>query len=259
MKGIWFVAAAMAVAVASLGQPAGAARLDCGRPATPDAAAVCRDPELSAMEGEMAGLGFALDALPASKAAADVRHDQEQLFLSERQACETDAACIGAAYRTRLAAIQDELRTGLDRLDVRPAPDLPPPVAAAVADYAERCHRLGGDGKAEGRPQVVTGDFDEDGVDDYLLDTRTLDCGAAGQAFCGKDGCRIDIAVSSEKFRPITATGGQPELAVDGIDVAISVPDSACPDLQDGRACWLTYNWQDGRRVQRYEARPRSD
>ena len=105
MREICFVAPAMAVAVASLA--AGRGRTGGLRPAaTPDAAAVCQDPELAAMEGEMTGLEFALDALPASTAKSDVRHDQEQRFLSERQACGTDAACIGAAYRTQLAAIR---------------------------------------------------------------------------------------------------------------------------------------------------------
>jgi hypothetical protein len=243
---------------------AGLASRDCGAPADADMAAVCASPDLSALDGELRGLRFALEALPASPAAADAPALDQASFLQERSACGDDADCLRMTYQTRIALLQDWIGSDLARQDGSAAPagaaGLPPAVAATLAGYADRCRRLGGGLAVDGsRPEITSRDFDEDGVNDYLLDTRSLDCSASSAAFCGEGGCRIDIAVSSEKFRPITTTGSGPEVFAGGIDVAISVPDADCPDLADGQACWLIYDWQDGRRVQRHEARPRSE
>ncbi|WP_051328580.1 lysozyme inhibitor LprI family protein [Geminicoccus roseus] len=220
---------------------------------------MCASPELAALDGELRGLDFAYGALPAKAAPPD-----QASFRQERAACGEKPACLRDAYQARIALLQERIRTSLARLGEEPAPaaadGLPPRVAATLAGYADRCRRLGG-GLVDGgsRPVITSRDFDEDGVTDYLLDTRTLDCTAPTEAFCGEGGCRIDIAVSSEKFQPITTTGSGPEVFAGGIDVAISVPDAHCPDLADGQGCWLIYDWHDGRRVQRHEARPRSE
>src|SRR5690348_143261 len=69
---------------------------------------------------------------------------------------------------------------------------LPEPLETIIAGYANQCHHLGG-ALAPGadRPEIMTADFDGDGMPDYLLDPQNLRCSAAATAFCGNGGCQI--------------------------------------------------------------------
>jgi hypothetical protein len=161
----------------------------------------------------------------------------------------------GAAMQ---ASEQREIRVG-------PASTLmlPAPIEAIIAGYANQCHQLGG-ALAPGadRPKIMTGDFDGDGMPDYLLDPQNLRCSAAATAFCGNGGCQIAIALSGSNYRePIIVLGGQPTLLQkpSSTTVEVWVHGSNCNLLDRGNACWASYSWIDGRANTTYQARPRSD
>ncbi|WP_200841039.1 lysozyme inhibitor LprI family protein [Geminicoccus flavidas] len=238
-----------------------AASFDCARAAQADERAVCADPGLSALDSEMGGLWFAYHELPLLMGASGARQDEAEAFLQERAACGDDRDCLDEAYRTRIATLKDRLRQDIAAVassQAAPA-ELPSPVAAI--DYAEQCRSLGGRFDPDDRPSVLAGDLDRDGSLDYLLDTAALECAGAATAFCANSGCRIDLALSSAGFRPVTTTGGAPSLAqqADGLEASIWVSDEQCPDLPADRTCWLRYVWADGKLQQSHETRPRSD
>ena len=104
------------------------------------------------------------------------------------------------------------LLTALGVLVISAAADstLPAPIEAIIAGYANQCHQFGGTLVAGAdRPQIMTGDFDGDGMPDYVLNPRNLRCSAAATAFCGNGGCQITIALSDQvefgSSNPVTA------------------------------------------------------
>lgn len=253
---------ALAMGAPLLAGPADAAIYDCAKASHADEIAICGHAGLSALDSEMGGLWFAYDALPLLMGASGVRQDEAQQFLKDRAACGDDVACLDKAYRTRISTLKSQLKTSIAELGAESsAPALPSAVSALIDDYGEQCSQLGGKLVASrDQPWIVTGDFDQDSVADYLLDTQNMQCSTAATAFCGNGGCRIDIAVSSEQFKPITTMGGQPTVVLaDDIDVAIWVSDEQCDGLKPDEACWQVYQWQDGKRLAHVEARPRSD
>jgi hypothetical protein len=155
----------------------------------------------------------------------------------------------------------------LQREEIRVAPVsasmLPAPIEAIIASYANQCHQLGG-ALAPGadRPQVMTGDFDGDGIPDYLLDPQNLRCSAAATAFCGNGGCQIAIALSGSNYRePIIVLGGQPALLqkLSRTTVEVWVHGSNCNRVDRGNACWASFSWIDGKANTTYQAKPRSE
>jgi hypothetical protein len=159
------------------------------------------------------------------------------------------------------AAIQ-----ALQRQEIPVAPSsasmLPAPVEAIIAGYANQCHQLGGVlAPGADRPKTMTGDFDGDGLPDYLFDPQNLRCSAAATAFCGNGGCQIAIALSGSNYRqPIIVLGGQPTLLQKpgSTNVEVWVHGSNC-NLSDRRnSCWARYSWIDGTANTTYQARPRS-
>ncbi len=254
--------AMLAAAAAIAAWPAGAASFDCARASQADEAAICRSPELSALDSEMGGLWFGYAELPFLMGRGGIRQDLARRFLEERRACGFDAGCLEKLYRTRIATLRDGLKGGIAELaaDRDRASALPAPVQEVIAGYGEQCRQLGGSLAAGGsQPNVVTGDFDGDGIADYLLDSQPLQCSAAATAFCGNGGCQVDIAVSSAGFAPVDALGGQPTLSLrgEGAEVALWVSGANCPDLREDQACWQVLTWDGGKPGQRHEARPR--
>jgi hypothetical protein len=141
------------------------------------------------------------------------------------------------------------------------ASTLPAPVEAIIAGYANQCRKLGGALAAGAeRPQIMTGDFDGDGMPDYVLNPQNLRCSAAATAFCGNGGCQITIALSGNNYQePITVLGGQPTLVqkASGTAVEIWVHGSNCNGFDRESACWGNYSWIDGKATTTYQMRPR--
>jgi hypothetical protein len=249
---------------ATVGGPALAASFDCAQASHADEIAVCGSPVLSSLDSEMGGLWYGYDALPFLMGMSGIRQDEARQFLKDRAACAADVGCLEKLYRARIASLRDGLKSGIAALagDQQAGPALPAPVQAVLAGYADQCRQLGGSLGAEGgQPNMLTGDFDGDGITDYLLDSQALQCSASATAFCGNGGCQVDIAVSGAEFAPITALGGQPTLSQrqEGAEVSLWVSGANCTDLPADQACWLTYAWADGLRSERYVVRPRAD
>lgn len=93
-----------------LATPAQAASFDCARARSPDETAVCRTPTLSALDSEMGGLWYAYSRVPMFMGGTGARRDEAEAFLARRRACRANAACLAAAYRSRIA----DLRRGID-------------------------------------------------------------------------------------------------------------------------------------------------
>jgi uncharacterized protein len=91
--------------VCLLAAPAQAASFDCARTRSADEVAVCRNPRLSALDSEMGGLWYAYSRVPMFMGGNGARMDAAQAFLARRRACRADIACLGAAYRARIAAL----------------------------------------------------------------------------------------------------------------------------------------------------------
>lgn len=141
------------------------------------------------------------------------------------------------------------------------ASTLPAPIEAIIAGYASQCHQLGGALIAGAdRPQIMTADFDGDGMPDYVLNPQNLRCSVAATAFCGNGGCQITIALSGNNYEePITVLGGQPTLIqkTSGTTVEIWVHGSNCDGFDREKACWAIYSWVDGKANASYQMRPR--
>ena len=78
---------------------------DCDRARTRGEIAVCRDPGLAALDRQMAAQ-FNAAARQGTPAQRDVLERSRLRFLYRRDRCQT-AACIAAAYRARMAEIDD--------------------------------------------------------------------------------------------------------------------------------------------------------
>ncbi len=77
---------------------------NCRYARTPDEVAICESARLSALDERLSGRFFRLrDSLYGPDRA---RLDRSQAgWLSARQQCGSDRACLGAAYRARLAEL----------------------------------------------------------------------------------------------------------------------------------------------------------
>jgi len=243
--------------------PSHAASFDCARAEKPDEVAVCENPQLSALDSQMAGLWYAYSKVPMLMGANGARHDDAEEFLAQRGACGNDVQCLTEAYNGRIKALEDQIDSAMQTYSDLMNADPPAPtddVAAIVSGYADQCKALGGTLAAGAdRPLTMTADLDGDGIQDYVLDTQNLQCDAAATAFCGNGGCQIDVALSSEGFAsPVSALGGQPTLvqAETGTSLEIWVDGTNC-DLPGGSSeeCWATYAWTDGTLTPTYDAR----
>jgi uncharacterized protein len=82
--------------------PAQAASFDCARATRADEIAICRNPRLSELDSEMAGLWYAWSRVPMLMGGNGARMDSARAFLARRAACGRDTACLTAAYRARI-------------------------------------------------------------------------------------------------------------------------------------------------------------
>jgi uncharacterized protein len=89
--------------------PARAASFDCARATKADEVAICRNPRLSEMDSEMGGLWYAWSRVPMLMGGNGARMDEAQAFLARRAACGRNTACLTAAYRARIEALQRDI------------------------------------------------------------------------------------------------------------------------------------------------------
>ncbi len=76
---------------------------------------------------------------------------------------------------------------------------LPAVVARARDSYARECASMGGRSGQFRAGGILSGDFNGDGITDYVLDLNKYECrnGPTGAGYCGSQGCSIDVFVSN--------------------------------------------------------------
>ena len=110
MRAATVAAAAFLASLLFVSAPAHAAGFDCSRARAADEVAVCRNPQLSALDSEMSGLWYAYSRVPMLMGGNGARMDMARAFLARRADCGGNVACLTAAYRARIA----DLRGGID-------------------------------------------------------------------------------------------------------------------------------------------------
>jgi len=90
-----------------------AASFDCSKAAAPDEKAICANPDLSALDSEMAGLYYGYKALPLLMGASGVRQDEAEAFLKQRSGCGSDVSCLRSAYTQRISALKADITEGV--------------------------------------------------------------------------------------------------------------------------------------------------
>ncbi|WP_029877743.1 hypothetical protein [Xanthobacter sp. 126] len=97
-----------ATLAATLIVPASAASFSCNGVTAPDEVAICKSCELAQLDVKMATLYGVITKMVGMGQRGAIQDDQ-RAWLVERAACKADAACISAAYQTRIRAIEGML------------------------------------------------------------------------------------------------------------------------------------------------------
>ncbi|MEP3277641.1 MAG: hypothetical protein ABJN26_28960 [Stappiaceae bacterium] len=90
-----------------------AASFDCSKASAPDEIAICDNPDISAMDSEMAGLWYGYKALPLLMGASGNRQDEATAFLKTRSACGANVSCLRSAYTQRIAKLKSDITSGV--------------------------------------------------------------------------------------------------------------------------------------------------
>lgn len=99
------IVAAIVTAAVPVGSPAAAAAgFACDKAVEADEVAVCRSPELSALDVQMVTLYDVVLKLVGMGVRADLQ-DQQRAFLKARATCGGDLTCIAALYDQRIASL----------------------------------------------------------------------------------------------------------------------------------------------------------
>ena len=257
--------------LAVMSSAASAASFDCGKAAQPDEVAICKTPDLSALDSEMGGLWFAFRKVPMLMGGSGARMDDAQNFLQERARCGGDGACLRKLYQARIATLKEQIAQAMqnvyDQENADPVIEpwsvgnLPEALQETAGAYGEECRKRGGALKTGADlPRLLTGDLDGDGLQDVVFDPQTLDCTGAATAFCGNGGCTIKVAVSGNDYRdPVEILGAAPTLTLtrDASSLDLWVDKTNCNFTGQDKACWATYRWpKSGRPEVAYALRP---
>jgi uncharacterized protein len=105
------------LAALAAASPAAATGFDCSKASAADERAICANPQLSALDSEMAGLWYAYSRVPMLMGSNAARRDAAAAFLASRRQCGSNSACLTRTYQARITALQ----SGID---------------AAMADFA---------------------------------------------------------------------------------------------------------------------------
>lgn len=94
--------------------PAQAASFDCAKASTADERAICKTPDISALDSEMGGLWFAYSKVPMLMGSNGARMDDAQNFLQERAQCGGNLACLRTLYRARIDVLKQGIARAMD-------------------------------------------------------------------------------------------------------------------------------------------------
>jgi uncharacterized protein len=90
-----------------------AASFNCAQAAKPDEKAICRSTTLSDLDVEMATLYRVRMELPMLMGARGAAQDEQHAFLTQREQCGSNAACIQAAYAARIAVLNQTIKAAM--------------------------------------------------------------------------------------------------------------------------------------------------
>lgn len=93
-----------------------AASFDCGKAKTPDEVAVCKNPDISALDSEMGGLWYAYNLMPMGMGSSGARRDDAHQFLRDRSVCAANASCLRKLYAARNRALRDGIKNAVDAM-----------------------------------------------------------------------------------------------------------------------------------------------
>lgn len=94
---------------------ASAQSFDCAKAMHPDEKAVCADRTLGDLDVRMATLWWVLNEAPMMMGARGALKDDQKAFLDRRAACRADTACLTAAYKGRIAAMEQQVTALMQR------------------------------------------------------------------------------------------------------------------------------------------------
>lgn len=92
---------------------ADAASFNCAKAAKLDEKTICASSKLSDLDVEMATLYRVRMELPMLMGARGAAQDEQRAFLAQRDQCGSNVACIGAAYATRIATLNQTIKAAM--------------------------------------------------------------------------------------------------------------------------------------------------
>ena len=105
MKHALQIAMVAAATVCGAAQAADYAPLDCAKAGSPADKAVCSDYRLGQQEARMATL-FEWTTSFVGMGQRGTIQDEQRAFITAREACGSDAVCLGGAYAKRIAQLE---------------------------------------------------------------------------------------------------------------------------------------------------------
>jgi len=90
-----------------------AASFNCAKATKPDEKAICASSKLSDLDVEMATLYRVRMELPMLMGARGAAQDEQRAFLTQREQCGGNVACIGTAYATRIATLNQTIKAAM--------------------------------------------------------------------------------------------------------------------------------------------------
>ena len=108
-----FLTAMFAILPILASDTAEAASFDCAKAAKPDETAICDSTKLSDLDVEMATLYRVRMELPMLMGTRGAAQDQQRAFLTQREQCGSNVACIEAAYTNRIATLNQTIKIAM--------------------------------------------------------------------------------------------------------------------------------------------------
>ena len=105
MTRLSLIAAAAMLATMSTANAAGYAPLDCGKTSSQAEKTICANYELGQLEARAATLFEITTSLVAMGQRGDIQ-DAQRAFITQREACRSDVACIRNIYVTRIKQLE---------------------------------------------------------------------------------------------------------------------------------------------------------
>lgn len=105
MMRLLLIAVAAVLATTPLADAAGCSPLECGKASSQAEKTICSNYELGQLEARAATLFEITTSLVAMGQRGDIQ-DSQRAFISQREACRSDVACIRNIYGTRIKQLE---------------------------------------------------------------------------------------------------------------------------------------------------------